>query len=89
MIKYLLAILAAVIVIAGAVQISKPHPAVPKTLIGVFSCSKLLGIAIVTSDGEIHPYQGELTADIVAKLQHLVPADHQMAIHAPCGDAST
>lgn len=60
----------------------------PKTLIGVFSCNKLLGIAIVTSDGEVHPYRGELNAETVGKLQHLVPPDHRIGIQITCG-AST
>jgi hypothetical protein len=74
--------------LAGGIRHAEVAAVEPTTLIGVFSCNKLLGIAIVTGDGEVHPYPGQLTAEAVDDLQHLVPKDHQMAIHAPCGDAT-
>lgn len=93
MIKYFLAGLATVLVlfgtfIAGGIRHLQVARTTPQTLIGVFSCNKLLGIAIVTSDGEVHPYRGELNADAVGKLQHLVPPDRKIGIQIPCG-AST
>lgn len=61
----------------------------PKTVIGVFQCQKLLGLAVVTSDGEVHPAPSVSDPADIDKILKLVPEDHQMAINTPCGGSST